>query len=87
MITITPEPQAVKWVAQALLSLADHPRDVQMVSRPNRGFRVSEELYAKFQASVGADTNSTDSPEPQAKPQTAAVKRKPGRPRKNQEGQ
>lgn len=48
MITIYPDKGNETFVAQMLLSLVDNPNDVQPVSRPTVGFRVSDEVYERF---------------------------------------
>lgn len=84
-VTIYPEPENVKVIARLLTDLADHNTQVEYVMWPEPGFRVPEHVADKFLAlwddkksTEGGDTVE-DTPEP--------VKRKPGRPKKNVEGQ
>lgn len=58
-VTIYPEVgnrDATKYIAGVLLSLAEHPSEVQTVSRPTLGFRVSQELFDKFVEFQGSAT-------------------------------
>lgn len=73
-IIISPEPGRHKEIGQLLLSLADHPQQVQWVTWPQAGYEVSEELFGKF----AAETVDTEAPQPQ--PETP--KRRRARPRK-----
>lgn len=86
-VIIHPEPpENQKPLAQELLALAGDFRDVEFVMWPEPGFRVPEELYAKF---LKNRTESEPVPEavvPEAVVESEPVKRKPGRPKK-QEGQ
>lgn len=86
-VIIHPEPpENQKAMAKELLELADNFRDVEYVMWPEPGFRVPEDLFAKF---LKARTSTSGSePEPEAdepKVESEPVKRKPGRPKK--EGQ
>lgn len=94
LVIIHPEPPSeLKALAKELLALADSPLQVEYVMWPEPGFRVPEELFGKFAA---ARKNLRAAPEPVAenpveggpeavKPEP--IKRKPGRPKKIQEGQ
>lgn len=80
LITIVPDPGQMKYIAQDLLFIADHPSDVVYVSRPQPGFQISDELFKRF---VDFQENhlvpaAVEQPEP-----TPAPKR--GRPKKNVE--
>lgn len=78
-VVITPEHGRVKEIAQVLLKLAAHPNDVQMVSWPAQGFRVSGDLFARFEYFMAGE----DSAETESEPEVAEpVKKRPGRPRK-----
>lgn len=82
-VTIYPEPgnrDSSKYIAGVLLNLADNVHDVQTVSRPNLGFRVSDELYEKFvafQSSPTSEPVNVESGEAIPKPAKRA-----GRPKK-----
>lgn len=70
-VTVFPEKGNEKFVAEALLSVADHPNQVQVDSRPRPdagrsgiGFRVPTEVFERFQAMVNAPaTEGEKSPE------------------------
>lgn len=92
---IVPEPENVKAIAQRLLTLTDEPLTVEYVMWPEPGFRVPEELAAKFVESWGDDPTSAGtavSVVPSAEqgvtagesftPESEPAKRKPGRPKK-----
>ena len=80
-VTIVPAEGQMKFIAQDLLFLADHPTDVQFVSRPEPGFLVSEELYERFVQFAERDVVE---PVVVEVPATAP---KRGRPKKNVEDQ
>lgn len=87
---IIPEPGNLKSIAQELLKLADKPTDVDYVMWPEPGFRVPEDLAARFVAGRGEDTVPATEEVPGlvqevVEPQPAP--RKPGRPKKIQGGQ
>lgn len=73
-VTIYPEEGNFPRIAKALLEVADDPRQVQMVSHPQAGFRVPEDVFERFQATYSPDGSQAQEPK--------APKRKPGRPRK-----
>lgn len=74
MITVYPDRGNETFVAQMLLSLVDNPNEVQPVSRPTVGFRVSDEVYERFVQM----TSSTEESEPEvAKPVKRAKKAAP----------
>lgn len=101
-VIIHPEPGYTKAIAQELLELAESPYHVEYVMWPSVGFRVPEYLYDLFvgaQAGGGlipmspestervgvqlVEFDMAETPETPVEP----VKRKPGRPKKNVEGQ
>lgn len=94
-VIVHPEPGFEKQIAQELLGLADNPMQVEYVMWPRPGFRVPEELFDRFEQllttpaveqsvpDVVAVADVTAEPEVVVKP----VKRAPGRPKKNVEGQ
>jgi hypothetical protein len=83
-MTIYPLKNNEKFVAKALLDLADNPFDVQVDSRPQQdrgstvGFRVPIELFERFQETM---TTPADVVEEKSQP----VKRRAGRPKKEAE--
>lgn len=90
-MTIFPEPGEQKDVAKLLLELADHPGQVMTTLDPGLGFRVPSWLYEAFVAiwdlrltpQIASADASTDVQEADEVNETQeAVKRKPGRPRK-----
>lgn len=81
-VTVYPEEGNFPAVAKALLAVADHPYDVVSVSHPRAGFKVSEELFERFEA---AGRTKDPRPQAQAPQESESVKRRPGRPRKNVE--
>jgi hypothetical protein len=98
-MTVYPERGNESFVAGALLSLVANPNDVQVVSTPPRGqkisgsvgFRVPVDVFEAFQALMAAPLKGG---EPVVESVTVAevekdepVKRKPGRPKKVQEDQ
>lgn len=87
-VIIHPEPpENQKAMAQELLALADDFRDVEYVMWPEPGFRIPDELFAKFlKARTPKSEPVAEVPEPEAAAESEPVKRKPGRPKK-QEGQ
>lgn len=68
-VTVIPEEGNFPAVAKALLEAADHPGQVRMVTWPQSGFQVPEEVFERFEAA-----REPESQEPR--------RRKPGRPRK-----
>jgi hypothetical protein len=93
-VIIFPEPGNLKPIAKKLLELAEKRTDVEYVMWPEPGFRVPEELAERFTkiwknadepVEVGTST-VVEGPVP-AEPEVVEVKRRPGRPKKNQEGQ
>lgn len=92
-VIVFPEPGNLKKIARELTDLADRPLDVEYVMWPEPGFRISQELYAKFSAARGdevrPDVEEVEEAEETVEVTEAAeepVKRKPGRPKKVQEG-
>lgn len=88
-VTIIPGEGQAKFIAQDLLFLADHPRDVESVSRPQVGFRVSDELFERFEAFQGRDVVEAMTPaveETKDEDQAPPVPRR-GRPKKKVEDQ
>lgn len=94
-VIISPVPNTqdeVCKLAKELLALTDQATAVEYVMWPEPGFRIPEELHAKFVHSR-KDTDSepeltvevTGAEQVEDKPEP--VKRKPGRPKKVQEGQ
>lgn len=84
-VMIFPEPndaKTVKAVAVELLALADLPAHVDYVMWPEVGFRVPEELAARFVAA--REKSKSESPESDDDIKPVA---KRGRPKKVQEGQ
>jgi hypothetical protein len=80
-VIVHPEPpENQKPLAQELLALADKPSDVEFVMWPEPGFRIPEDLFAKFLRARTKVENPPEDTEP-----VEPVKRKPGRPKK--EGQ
>lgn len=92
---IVPEPENVKAIARKLLDLADRPLSVEYVMWPEVGFRVPEDLAAKFveawesePAAVGTSMTLTSDAEQGVTagesyaPEPVPAKRKPGRPKK-----
>lgn len=57
-VTVYPEKDNEKFVAEALLALADNPNDVQVDSRRRQdilggvGFRVPAEVFKRFEATM-----------------------------------
>jgi hypothetical protein len=82
------EPEFLPLIGRELLALADSPYQVEYVMWPKPGFRVPEELFDRWEA-LGSDTvpESSQTLEPETAETSEPVKRKPGRPRKNTEGQ
>ncbi len=94
-VIISPVPNTqdeVRKLAKELLALTDQATAVEYVMWPEPGFRIPEELHAKFVHSRKGSDDDPDlvvevtgaelveeTPEP--------VKRKPGRPKKVQGGQ
>lgn len=92
VVIVTPEPGQQVAIAKLLLSLADHPAQVQSVSWPSQSFAVPQELFDKFEAVYRPDTSDVKG-EASGKPQDAesddtkpAAKRR-GRSRKTNEGE
>lgn len=96
-VIVHPEPpENQKLLAQELLGLADDFRDVEFVMWPEPGFRIPEELFARFlkmrteqlppsEESLPVKESEAEKSEAEENPEP--VKRKPGRPKKIQEGQ
>lgn len=82
-VTVYPEEGNFPAVAKALLAVADHPYDVVSVSHPRAGFKVSEELFERFEAAGQTEESNVAQGAPPG--ETEPVKRRPGRPRKNVE--
>jgi hypothetical protein len=75
MITIYPDKGNETFVAQMLLSLVDNPNDVQPVSRPTVGFRVSDEVYERFvQMTSSAEESEPEVVKPVKKAKKAVPK-------------
>lgn len=98
-VIVHPEPGFLKDVAQELLSLTANPYDVEYVMWPTPGFRIPEELLEMWESLTRPDP-ATGNDAPVGHPNLRAlgegrdeavrvepVKRKPGRPKKNTEGQ
>ena len=90
-VIIHPEPpQDMKSLILELFDLADKRSDVEYVMWPEPGLRVPEALFDKF-ASARTKASKAKEPAVQAEPVedkvTEPVRRKPGRPKKIQEGQ
>lgn len=49
-VTVIPEPGMNKVVAQALLSVAAHPNQIQVVTYPQFGYRVPADVFMAFDA-------------------------------------
>lgn len=96
-MNIYPEPGNLKKIAVRLLELADRPQDVEYIMWPEQGFRVPVDLGDRFVAEWVQETDSGPGHEESVKitvpaaPEVAKseepVRRKPGRPKRNQEGQ
>lgn len=95
-VIIHPEPpQDMKSLIQELLGLADRATDVEYVMWPEPGLRVPEELFDRFaNMRTSKPPKSEDSlPVPEDElpdvpvEVTEPARRKPGRPKKIQEGQ
>lgn len=78
---IVPEPENVKAIARKLLDLADRPLSVEYVMWPEVGFRVPEELAARF-VEAWETPEASGEQVPAETPEAEPVKRKPGRPKK-----
>lgn len=85
-VTVFPEKGNEKFVAEALLSVADHPNQVQVDSRPRPdagrsgiGFRVPAEVFERFQAMVNAPADVEQEKSEPVKPKKAV-----GRPKKTE---
>lgn len=77
---VVPDPGMAPAIGRLLLDLAEHPRDVQWVSWPEGGFKVSDELFAMFKALEKVDKAlAADAPEPA---ETSQPPKRRGRPRK-----
>lgn len=80
MATVIPRRGKAQETAQLLLELADHPRQVQTTTEQGGdmgvAFVIPDELHDKYLAATKSDTGSG------ADEGVAAVKRRPGRPRK-----
>lgn len=91
-LIITPEPGQQVAIAKLLLSLADHPAQVQSVSWPSQSFAVPQELFDKFEAAYHPDTSdvkdkaSSGKQDAESDDSKPAAKRR-GRSRKTDEGE
>lgn len=75
-------------IGRELLALADNVYQVEYVMWPSPGFRVPEELFNRWEALGSISVpESSQTLEPEATETPEPAKRKPGRPRKNTEGQ
>lgn len=81
VVTVYPEDGEFKRIAQGLLAVADHPRDVQVVSHPRMGFKVPSELFDKFHRTEQETWEKADESEPPTAEEEQPKRR--GRPRKN----
>lgn len=85
-VTVYPEEGEFPRIARALLAVADSPAQVQVVSHPQMGFVVPEEVFDRFQAAeqadweAGDDSSVTSDPAPQA---DLVTPKRRGRPRKH----
>lgn len=94
-VIVHPEPpQDMKSLIQELLDLADKATDVEYVMWPEPGLRIPEALFDKFAELRTSKPKETPSVEEEVLADvvedvevTEPVKRKPGRPKKIQEGQ
>lgn len=50
-VTVIPEQGNFPAIARALLDVADHPSQIQMVTYPASGFLVPDEVFERFEAS------------------------------------
>ena len=82
---VHPDPGFEKVIAQELLALAESPYEVEYVMWPSPGFRVPTALFERWET-IGSDTVPESSQTLEPEPEVPA-KRKPGRPKKNTEGQ
>lgn len=82
-----PEEGQFPRIARALLAAADSPSQVQVVSHPQMGFRVPQEVFERFHQTEQANWEQEDEvPAPElASPDATplAQPRRRGRPRKN----
>ena len=90
-LIIFPEPGEQKRIAKELIELAGaHPMQVEYVLWPEPGFRVPVELGDRFVAKRLAEQQGQDEVPAVAEEAVPTgvepVKRKPGRPKKVQEG-
>ena len=83
-LNIYPEPGNLKKIAKQLLEMADKASDVEYIMWPEQGFRVPVELGDRFVALSVTEEVPTA---PEVVESEEPVKRKPGRPKKIQEGQ
>ena len=82
-VIVHPEPVGrLKELITEFLALADKPTDVEFVMWPEPGVRVPEALFDVYAAKRQSKPEAVEEPA-EVKP----VKRAPGRPRKNVEGQ
>lgn len=91
-VIVFPEPrERVKEMARELLDLADNGLQVEFVTWPEQGFRIPEDLYVKYvqhrEALAAPQSESEQAPVVEQENDEVPVKRKPGRPKKVQEGQ
>lgn len=82
VVTVYPEDGEFRRIAQELLAVAEHPRDVQVVSHPRMGFKVPSELFDKFHVNGQQTWEAEDVKATEAAPEQEQPKRR-GRPRKN----
>jgi hypothetical protein len=85
VMTIFPEQSEIKEVAKLLLQLADTPRDVTTTLDPTIGFTIPLWLYELFVETWDLRFAPVTEPEVLAedgKEVVEPVKRKPGRPRR-----
>jgi Glu-tRNA(Gln) amidotransferase subunit E-like FAD-binding protein len=82
-VTVYPDPGNFPVIARALLEVADHPSQVRMVTWPQSGFEVPEDVFERFEAAMNGEQPDTRQDVPAA--ETEPPKRRPGRPRKNPE--
>lgn len=89
-VIVFPEPpDRLKEMARELLALTDQPLQVEFVMWPEQGFRIPEDLYAKYvQHREGlAGSKPDESPDLEQTNDEVPVRKKPGRPKKVQGGQ
>lgn len=88
-VTVYPEQGEFPRIARALLDAADNPQQVRVVSHPQMGFLVPEEVFDRFQTAEQSGWEKADEvtePEAALEPVPSLepmVPRRRGRPRKN----